>query len=96
LVWIPAASGAGVIGSWFLWETRKIKDSRLYWRSVFFGLTGVLISVAGILFWYFKFFNTSSEILIASGITGDFGFMLGVIGSFLYQKSQEPFVKKVC
>jgi len=95
IVWIPAALGAGIVGSLFLLETRKIKGKRLYWRSIFFGLTGLFISIAGILFWYFKFFDSYSGILIASGIIGDFGFLFGVIGSFLYQQSQEVLVKKI-
>jgi len=95
IVWVPLALGGGLIGAWFLLEARKIKEKRLFWRSFFFGLTGISIFIAGILFWYFKFFNPSSKILTISGIIGDFGFLFGVIGSFLYQPSRETLVKKI-
>ncbi len=95
IVWVPLASGGGLIGVWFLFATRKIKEKKLFWRSFFFGLTGISIFIAGILFWYFKFFNPSSKILTISGIIGDFGFLFGVIGAFLYQPSRETLVKKI-
>jgi len=95
IIWVPLASGAGVIGGWFLLGIKKIKEKKLSRRSFFFGLTGVLVFIAGILFWYFKFFNPSSKILAISGIIGDLGFLFGVIGSFLYQPSRETLVKKI-
>lgn len=95
LLWIPLASGAGVIGGWFLLGIKKIEEKNLSWKSFFFGLTGILVFIAGILFWYFKFFNHSSKILAISGIIGDFGFLFGVIGALLYQSSQETLVKKI-
>jgi len=95
IAWVPAATGAGIVGCWFLLESRKIKDRKLSWRSFFFGLTGFFIFVAGILFWYFKFFNPSPTALAVSGIIGDMGFLSGVIGSFFYQSFQEDLVKKI-
>ncbi|MBU0546587.1 MAG: hypothetical protein V1868_02730 [Patescibacteria group bacterium] len=95
IMWLPFASGIGLIGVWFLFGARKIKEKQLFRRSFLFGLMGISIFIAGILFWYFKFFNPSSKLLITSGIIGDLGFLFGVIGSFLYQYSREPLVKKI-
>jgi hypothetical protein len=95
IIWIPFALGEGLIGTWFLLEAKKIKDGRLFWKTFLFGLTSILIFIAGILFWYFKFFHTSYKVLVMSGIIGDFGFLFGLIGSFLHQPSREEFVKKI-
>ncbi|MFH1713671.1 MAG: hypothetical protein ABH876_00640 [Patescibacteria group bacterium] len=95
IIWLPFALGVGFMGFWFLFGARKIKEQKLFRRSFLFGLMAILILIGGILFWYFKFFNPSSKILIISGIIGDLGFLFGVIASFLYQYSREPLVEKI-
>jgi hypothetical protein len=95
LLWVPSASGAGIIGVLFLLEAKKVKNQKLLLRSLCFGIASFLIFVAGILFWYFKFFNPSSEVAAVSGITVVISLVIGLIGSAFYQSSDDNLVKKI-
>jgi len=95
LVWIPICLAAFGLGIYFLFQVKNIKEKILFWRSLFIGLGAITVSIAGFLFWYFKFFNPLIEILNISGIVGDLGFTFGLIGIIFFQPLREVFVKKI-
>ena len=95
ILWIPLTSGAAILGGWFLSSLKKVEEKRLFWKSLFSGMTGILIFIAGILFWYFKFFNPFPEILNISGLIGVLGFLFGVIGVTISRLPYETWVKKI-
>jgi len=95
ILWIPLSSGAAVLGSWLLLSIKKVQEKRLFWKLLFGGMAGILVFIAGILFWYFKFFNPSLEILNISGVIGVLGFLFGVIGGAIFQPPRETWVKKI-
>lgn len=95
LLWIPLTSGAAILGGWFLFSLKKVEEKKLFWKSLFIGIGAILIFVAGMLFWYFKFFNPLLEILNISGMIGAFGFLLGVIGFPIFKFPREIWVKKI-
>lgn len=95
ILWIPLTSLAGIFGGVVFNGAKKNKEKKLFWKGLLVWGGCVLVFVAGILFWYLKFFNHSPKILAIFGIIGDFGFLFGVIGGFLYQPSRETLVKKI-
>lgn len=95
MLWIPLTLPAAINGILFLSRIKKIKEKQLFWKSLFIGLGSISIFIAGILFWYFKFFNPLPVILNVSGIIGDFGFISGVVGATFFQPPREILVKKI-
>lgn len=78
IFWILFTFGAGANGVLFL-SSLKIasQDKKLFLKSLLLGVSSLFIFIAGMLFWYFKFFNSTPSLLIASGIIGDIGFIMG-------------------
>lgn len=95
VLWIPLASLAGIFGGQFLAAAKRAQEKSLFWKGLLIGGGCILVFLAGILFWYFKFLNPLPQILNASGIIGIFGFTLGVIGVALFPPPREIFVKKI-
>lgn len=95
ILWIPLTSGAAIVGGWLLYGLKKVKEKRVFWKILLTGTGGILVFIAGILFWYFKFFNSQPEILNISGIIGALGFLLGTIGTTFFQPPREILVKKI-
>jgi len=95
LLWLPLTSMAGIFGGQFLAGATKAGEKKLFWKGLLIGGGCILIFVAGILFWYFKFFNPLLQILNISGVVGILGFTLGAIGASLFPPPQEIHVKKI-
>jgi hypothetical protein len=94
ILWIPLTSLAGIFSGVVLNGAKKTEEKRLFQKSFLLGSGSFLVFVAGILFWYFKFFNLFPQILNISGIVGIFGFILGEIGGATFPP-REILVKKV-
>jgi hypothetical protein len=95
ILWLPLTSMAGIFGGQFLTEAIKAGEKKLFWKGLMIGKGCILVFIAGILFWYFKFLNPSSEILNLSGIIGVLGFTLGAVGATLFPPPREILIKKI-
>jgi len=95
LLWIPLSSGAAALGICFLFGLKKVGEKEAFFKILSVGIGAILIFVAGMLFWYFKFFTPRLAILNISGIIGDLGFLLGSIGVRLFKVPREFWVKKI-
>lgn len=78
--WLLLSLIAGINGILFLVRLKEIGRKGLLPKTLLVGLASLLIFVAGILFWYFKFLNPLPAILNISGIVGVLGLIFLTIG----------------
>lgn len=94
LLWIPVVSLPGIVGGIFLIKIRTA-EKKLFWKGLLLGIGSIIIFLAGILFWYLKFFNPSLLILNISGAVGILGFSFSSLATSLFPSTRKFFVKKI-
>ncbi len=81
--------GAFFMGIFFIFQAKKIKEKILSRRSFLVGLGALLVTIAGIILFFFPYFYFSEKVLILSGLIGLCGFSLGIISINFFQPQEK-------